>query len=74
MSRFTGYGKAKRRQGKRKGIDALRRLIYIESLTEGALALYFLLSERLHDRRPVHMRQDLGSTEVDLQVSIVPRG
>jgi hypothetical protein len=66
--------KAKKRKGKRKGIDALRRLVYVRSLTEGGLALYGLLGERLHYRRPVHMRQDLGSREVDLQVSIVPRG
>jgi hypothetical protein len=65
--------KAKKRKGKRKGIDALGRMVYVRSLTEGRLALYAFLSERLHDRRPVHMGQDLGSREVDLQVSIVPR-
>ena len=45
--------KMKKRKEKRKGIDALERLAYLGSLTEGAFKIYALLSERLHDRRPV---------------------
>lgn len=35
MSRLTGYGRRRKRKGKRKGIDALKRLAYLGSFTEG---------------------------------------
>ena len=60
--------RTRKRKGKRKGIDALKRLTYLGSVAEGVLNLYAFLGERLHDRRPVRIRQDVGSRVVDLQV------
>jgi len=64
----------KKRKGKRKGIDALKRLTYLGSLTEGALTLYaFVASGYMTGGQSVYDKMS-GREWWTCRSSIVPKG